>query len=324
MRHESIHLLFTSSGRRVALLQKFKETYQRCFIEGKVITADHSPTAPTAFFADQHYIVPKVTDPMYVEELLRICRQESITMLIPLIDSELTLLAGHRSRFEDIGVKLFLSSSELNEISCDKNKTYRFFSEHAVPTPKVYGREELDSGEYAFPLLIKPLDGSSSKGVTKINNERELRFFMDYIPNAMVQEFVSGDEYTVDVMVDFRGRVKTVVPRLRVETRAGEVSKGITKMDRAIIEAVERVVRVLPGPAGCLTLQCFKQDNGEITFIEINPRFGGGIPLSIEAGADFPLWTLQLARGEQFADTDFSWGDEITMLRYDDAVYRRA
>ena len=144
---------------------------------------------------------------------------------------------------------------------------------------------------------------------------------MDYVQNAMVQEFVEGTEYTVDVMVDFKGNIKTIVPRMRIETRAGEVSKGVTVKDDLIINAVEGVVNLLPQPVGCLTLQCFKKNNGEITFIEINPRFGGGIPLSIEAGANFPLWAIQAAKGEVFMDQDYSWKENLTMLRFDEAVF---
>lgn len=130
-----------------------------------------------------------------------------------------------------------------------------------------------------------------------------------------------GEEYTVDVMVDFNGNIRTVVPRLRLETRAGEVSKGVTKKDHEIIAAVQHVVKVLPGAVGCITLQCFKKENGEITFIEINPRFGGGIPLSIEAGANFPLWVVQMCSGETFSEGDYNWRENLTMLRYDEAVF---
>lgn len=285
------------------------------------MTADLKQTAPTAFFSDKHFIVPRVTDPNYISELLRICQREEIDIIIPLIDTELVVFSENRHIFEEIGVKLLVSSKELNEITCDKTKAYKFFRDNNIPTPKVFSDDEIDNKQYQFPLLIKPLDGSSSVGVTKINNEKELYFFKDYIPNAMVQEFVTGTEYTVDVMVDFNGNMKTVVPRLRLETRAGEVSKGVTKKDNDIITAVKQVVKSLPGPVGCITLQCFKKENGEITFIEINPRFGGGIPLSIEAGADFPLWVLQMCSGEAFSEEDYNWRENLTMLRYDEAVF---
>lgn len=321
MVNNKINILFTSSGRRVSLINKFKETFNEHKVYGNIITADLKETAPTAYISNKHYIVPRVTEENYLEELIKICQKEEIHLLIPLIDTELNLLAENKQYLEEIGVKVLVSSKELNVIASNKINTYHFFTSKQISTPKVYCDEDIENNKYSFPVLIKPFDGSSSKGVTKVTNEKELNFFKDYIPNAMIQEYISGDEYTVDIMVDFEGNIKTIVPRLRIETRAGEVSKGITKKDHDIIKAVENVVKVLPNPVGCITLQCFKQENGEITFIEINPRFGGGIPLSIEAGANFPLWTIQMCQGEAFTEQDFEWKENFTMLRYDEAIF---
>ncbi|MDP4083171.1 MAG: ATP-grasp domain-containing protein [Bacillota bacterium] len=321
MKECEVNLLFTSSGRRVALIKKFQETLLRCQIDGKIVTTDLKNTAPSAFYSDRHYLVPGVTEKNYVSELLKICMLENIKLLIPLIDTELLILVRNKERFEEIGVKLFLSSQKLNELANDKIKTYEFFIQNNIPSPKVYSEDELKEAVYQFPLLIKPRDGSSSRGVLKIKNQKELDFFKEYIPNAMVQEFIHGTEFTVDVMLDFYGNIKTIVPRERIETRAGEVSKGITRKDFDLISATEMVIKKLPGAVGCITLQCFKKETGEITFIEINPRFGGGIPLSIEAGANFPLWTIEMLSGMNFKETDFSWKENLTMLRFDEAIF---
>jgi len=323
MNNGEMNILFTSSGRRVALIRKFKEAYELSGIKGKIITADLQTTAPTAYFCDRHYVVPRVTDGNYVSTLLHICEAENIGLIVPLIDSELIMLALNRPLFASKNVKLLLSSWKLNEIAFDKMSTFRFFSERGIATPYVYSDIELAQRKYEFPLLIKPRNGSSSFGVYKIANVDELAFFRSYVPEAMVQEFIVGEEFTVDVMLDFTGRIRSIVPRLRLETRAGEVSKGVTKKDAAVIAAVRHVVAQLPGPMGCITIQCFKKADGEITFIEINPRFGGGVPLSIEAGANFPLWTLQLGLGLTFMEEDFNWVDGLTMLRFDDAVFPR-
>lgn len=316
-----MNILFTSSGRRVVLIKKFKEALKQEGIKGKIFTADLKETAPTIHYSDKHFVVPRVNEEGYINKLLKICRSEEINLIIPLIDTELILLANNTKVFESIGVSVLVSSMELNKIANNKKYTYNFFVANNIPTPRVYSDEEIERKEYQFPLLIKPYDGSSSKGVTKIMNEKELEFFKEYIPNAMVQEYVSGEEYTIDAMVDFYGNIKTIVPRLRIETRAGEVSKGMTKKDIEIIKAAETVIKALPNPIGCITLQCFKKEDGQITFIEINPRFGGGIPLSIEAGANFPLWTIKMCQGEVFIDKDFDWRENLTMLRYDEAVF---
>jgi carbamoyl-phosphate synthase large subunit len=99
------------------------------------------------------------------------------------------------------------------------------------------------------------------------------------------------------VLVDFRGQTRCIVPRLRIDTRAGEVSKAVTVKAPLLIEWAQKVVSALPGAVGCITVQCFKQPNGEVKFIEINPRFGGGFPLSAEAGANYPLWIIRMLEG---------------------------
>lgn len=318
---EKINILFTSSGRRVSLIKSFKKTFIDQNIDGKIITADLQSSAPTKYFSDNHYIVPKVSEPEYISKLMDICIEESINLIIPLIDTELSLLSKNRSLFKEIDVTILVSGLMLNEISNDKNKTYEFFIGHGIKTPKVYNSLELMEHNLLYPLLIKPYNGSGSKGVTIVNSKEELIFFKDYIPNALVQEYIEGKEYTVDVMVDLKGNIKTIVPRMRIETRAGEVSKGITKKNEKIISATKEVIKVLPEPFGCITLQCFEQKNGDITFIEINPRFGGGVPLSIAAGANFPLWTIQLLLGEGFTSMYTDWKENFTMLRFDEAVF---
>ncbi|TLS35778.1 ATP-grasp domain-containing protein [Pseudalkalibacillus caeni] len=321
MKNTQVNILFTSCGRRVSLIRKFKKVMADNSITGKVLTTDIKSNAPAAFFSDKHYLVPRVANEKYVGRILEICKQESINLVIPLIDTELMVFASNKSLFEKEGVQILVSSSKVIEIASDKIKTNLFFIKNNIDTPKVYSMQELSTHKYKFPLLIKPRDGSSSEGVFKVNNENELDFFGEYIPNAMVQEYINGTEYTVDVMTDFQGNIKSIVPRQRIETRAGEVSKGITKKDQSIIDAVERVINLLPGPKGCITIQCFKQENNAIKFIEINPRYGGGIPLSIEAGANFPLWTIQSGQGQVFNEKDFSWKENLTMLRFDEEVF---
>ena len=140
----------------------------------------------------------------------------------------------------------------------------------------------------------------------------------------MVQEFIEGQEYTVDVLVDFDGRVRCVVPRLRMEVRTGEVSKAQTVRCPEVIEQSKRLVETLGAGPGIITIQCFLTTDGNIKFIEINPRFGGGVPLSIRAGADFPRWILQLWLGDSPRIRQDVWQDGLVMLRYDDAIWMSA
>ncbi len=254
--------------------------------------------------------------------LLDICTKHSIKLLIPLIDTELLLLSENKPLFEKIGVTVLVCSVEANTICRDKNNTTAFFESIGIATPKIYQAEDIiRDGQADYPFLIKPFDGSCSIGVEKINSKSELEFYSSHMKNPILQEFIEGEEYTVDAFVDFDGKVRSVVPRLRLETRAGEVSKGVTVKNQLIIETTKKVAEQLPGALGCLTIQCFLTPANELNYIEINPRFGGGFPLSIAAGADFPRWIIEMMLGKKPEISIDGWQDCTVMLRYDDAVF---
>jgi carbamoyl-phosphate synthase large subunit len=158
-----------------------------------------------------------------------------------------------------------------------------------------------------------------------VYNKKELMFFLEYLDDPIVQEFIEGDEYTTDVLVDFHGKVQCAVPRLRIETRAGEVSKAVTVNDKEIIEWSYKITGLLTGAIGCITLQCIKQEDGEIKFIEINTRFGGGFPLTAVAGANYPLWILQMLSNQPVQeDMQAQWQDNFAMLRFDQGLFTKA
>ncbi len=317
-----MNILLTSVGRRVELLKAFRQSMHRSKIAGKIITADLKSSAPASFLADTAETVPRIDDPHYIDRLLEICDRHQIDLLIPLIDTELNLLSLHEQKFRDRGVTVMISSAAVNDICYSKKKTGLFFKTIGVNTPKIYQLDEVT--DLNFPVIIKPNTGSASVGVYKINNRTELNFFANYVEDAIIQELIDGDEYTIDVLVDFQGRVISIVPRLRLEARSGESSKGTTVKNPALIAAAKHVAESLPGAIGCITVQCFLQPDGEIVFIEINPRFGGGYPLAYRAGADFPLWIFQLCAGKHPQVAIDDWEDGLSMYRFDDAIFVKA
>lgn len=321
MKNNHHNILFTSAGRRVELIELFRQALKDLNLKGNIVVADCQSNIPTALHADRYEEMPRIESPDYIYHLLKICQKHDIKLLVPLIDPELNLLALHREKFARLGVTVLICSSQTNHICFDKRNTEKFFQQIGVKSPTILDPDKILSDCQAqYPFLVKPADGSSSVGVTVVNNPKELAFFKDYIPNAIVQELLRGEEYTLDVLVDFEGRVRCVVPRLRLATRAGEISKGITVKNPQIIAAGAKVVNSLPGTVGCITVQCFLLPNGEIAFIEINPRFGGGVPLSIEAGANYPKWILQMLLNDKNIAFD-DWQDGIVMLRHDESIF---
>jgi carbamoyl-phosphate synthase large subunit len=317
-----INILFEASGRRVSLVRAFRKALEATGLPGQTIAADVDGRAAARYVADVQVTAPRVRDPAYIDGLLALCRAHAVTLLVPLIDPALPLLAARAAEFATIGTRLMVSSPATIAISANKIATGAFFREHGFRTPRILTDTEvarLAPGD--FPVFAKPAEGSSSIGAGVIQNAEELGVRRAADPSLCVCEQIMGEEYTIDVYVDFAGMPRCAVPRLRLETRAGEISKGMTVRDETLIALSLDVARKLPGAIGCLTLQAFKVADGGFVFIEINPRFGGGYPLAWHAGADYPRWMIEEAAG---LAPDFAAGQafraNLGMLRYDDEI----
>ncbi|MCI1477727.1 MAG: ATP-grasp domain-containing protein [Clostridium beijerinckii] len=320
-----MNLLITAIGKRVQLIKHLKQSFN-------VIGVDAGDFNPAKSFVHKFYKVPKANETNYIEKLLEICEKEKIKVLIPLFEGEFEILHNERKQFKDIGVTILLCNKEILNLCKDKVETFKFFVNSEISVPKVYNKEEIeDIIKYGdidkLPLIIKPKDGMGSQNVFKINNITELKFFKGYIKDGIVQEFIAGDEYTVDALVDLEGNPIYIVPRKRIEVRSGEVVKSSTEKNGAIIEETLKVINrlnklrdneglALQGP---LTIQFFKNGNGEVYLLEINPRFGGGVPLSFEAGADYGKCILDILNDKRIEFiNEFK---ELAMLRYEEAVF---
>ncbi|MBF0406190.1 MAG: ATP-grasp domain-containing protein [Candidatus Riflebacteria bacterium] len=322
---KKFNILFTSAGRRVALVKAFRSAMQQLSLEGKIVTADCKLSAQAHFAADAMEIVPRVDHPDYLNELLNICSKYKINLVVPLIDPELQILSDSETRFRQAGITLLSSSSETNSLCIDKVKTHQFFSKIGIKTPEILNIVDVlnNSDDSVYPLFLKPRFGSGSVGAVKIENKEQLEFHSKMVTNPILQEYISGDEYSIDILTDKSGKVISVVPRLRLEVRSGEICKGVTVKDARLISGAKFVAESLPGTFGCLTVQCFVTSENEIVYTEINPRFGGGIPLTIQAGANFPLWIIQMVQDKNPETQLDSWEDGLVMLRYDDAIFTK-
>lgn len=295
MVHDKVNVLFTSAGRRVELLRAFRKAFQSLGLHGQIVVTDIDPLAPALHVADQFYLVPRYTSSEYIPALLEICQREVITLVFPLIDPDIPLLAAQKEVFAALGTQAVVVGEPAATVTADKWRTTRFFRELGLPVPQSRLREEIDPSAASYPLFIKPRQGSAAKHAFKVNNARELAFFLDYVPDPIIQECLPGPEITNDVICDLDGEVLAVVSRQRIEVRWGEVAKGVTVYDPAIAEACIKIARALPA-VGPITVQCMMKDSLPY-FTEINARLGGGVPLGIAAGVDSPRWLLAKAAG---------------------------
>lgn len=316
---KKVNILITSAGRRVELVQCFQSAKKKLNLDGIIVAADASLIAPALFFADVRYKVCKIMETHYIDEIIQICKDNQIHGIIPTLDTELLKLAENKDRIRrESGARVIISDLETIKIFRNKYNTTDFFLNNGFCSPKYYNLGKMDVKKLKYPLFIKPHDGSSSINAFKIENESELLFFSNYVPNPLITEFILGDEYTVDVLCDFDGNCISAVPRKRLVVRAGEIQKGVIEKNQRIINETRRVVEILK-PIGPITLQCIVNESG-VYFIEINPRFGGGVPMSIKAGANIPENIYRMLLGEKLTYQD-DYMDGLVGIRFDQAVY---
>lgn len=315
-----VNVLILSAGRRVELVNCFRNAARELNIEGNVLAVDCSRTAPALYFADRGIMLPRIKSGDYIEAIIDICNKENVSLIVPTIDTELLLLADERDRIEsETSARLLVSDKEIIRICRNKIKTQEFLEKNGFLMPRLLSEDEIspENDSLSFPLFVKPIDGSSSIDAFKVNNKEELFTYLKLIDNPIVQEYVAGEEYTVDAFLDFDSNLISVVPRVRIATRSGEISKGRIVKDREIIEDVTKLMKVLK-PIGHITIQCKKTEKG-VEYIEINPRFGGGAPMSIKAGADSCKNLYRLMQGEKLEYNE-DYKENVTFLRFDSCI----
>ena len=318
MNRQKNNVLVLSAGRRVELLQAFRRELKARLPTSAVYATDLNPALSAACqVADKAFAVPRVTAEGYMDQLLELCVSQHVGLVVPTIDTELLGLAQARSRFEREGVHLVISDESLIHRCRDKRQTAALFAELGVAVPRI-----MQPGELSFPCFAKPYDGSRSVGALKLPTVADLTDVMRADPKLMFMEYIdaSHDEYTVDAYFDRAGRLRCLVPRHRIEVRDGEINKGVTRKNHVYQYLLDRLGHI-QGARGCLTLQLFAHPQGHrYAGLEINPRFGGGYPLSYAAGAKYPGWLVDeflLGREVDFFD---GWEADLLMLRYDAQV----
>jgi carbamoyl-phosphate synthase large subunit len=317
------NILITSAGRRVSLVRFFKDELTFAFPDAKVLTTDANPQLSSACqISDGYFKTRRVTEEGYIPELLQLARENGVRMIVPTIDTELLVLAQSIDLFRMNNIVVVVPDYDKVRIFRDKRLTHGFFSAHGIGCAKEYDRDD-----YELPMYLKPLDGSRSvdnyvithkNQLTEYHLSNEKLLFLEYLDHK------KHTEYTIDLYYDRNGDLKCFVPRKRIEVRDGEVNKAVTKRMPFMHELWRKLAHV-DGFRGCITFQVFVNNETEALYgIEINPRFGGGYPLSYLAGANFAKWLIdEYLLDKHNLPECHDWEENLMMLRYDDEVLVR-
>lgn len=303
-------ILITGAGgpAAIGIIRRYEETGHDVF------AADMSEASAGLFMVPERnrLLIPPGKSHEFVPVLVETCRRLAVDILIPTVDCELVRCARAEAEFKAIGTALMTSPPDALEVCLDKYALLRRV-ESVVPVGKfaLYDESFQDS-DWQFPLVVKPRTGSGSRGVLIIHRPAELAV----VPkdgSHLVQEYLPGEEYSVDVLSTNDGEVRACVPRERVKQDSGVavVARTLHDLD---LESYARLIAQRLGLKYVSNIQFRRDRKGVPVLLEVNARFPGTNCITVGAGIDMPVLALNHALGCGIPENlEFR---EVEMVRY--------
>jgi carbamoyl-phosphate synthase large subunit len=287
-----------------------------------------STIAPAIYEADKYYIVPRITEPGYIDIILDICKKENISGVLSLIDPELSLLAENEEKFKNIGTTVIGSSYELCERALDKMQMFQWLRSHGYNCAKSYVDKneffaDVKTGKANYPVFVKPVRGSASIAISKVFDNETVDLLFDHSDNLMIQEYLDGQEIGADCYIDLlSGELVSVFTKKKIVMRAGETDKSVSFKDEKLFELIKKFVNE-SGWRGQIDIDIF-EINGEYHISEVNPRFGGGYPHAYECGADHMKLIVNNLNGIVNSDVIGNYKENVYMMKYNEIMIKES
>lgn len=319
-----MNILLLSVGTRNKIIQYFKKELAD---KGRVVATDMSELAPAIYEADAFYIVPKMTEPGYIERIFDICKKENISGVLSLIDPELSLLADYEKDFREIGVTVIGSSYEICERALDKYEMYLWLKEHGYKCAKSYVDKEeffkdVEAGLAHYPVFVKPVRGSASIAISKVYDKETVELLFAHSEGLLIQEFLEGQEIGADCYIDMiSGKVVSIFTKKKLVMRAGETDKSVSFKEQKLNELIVRFAEEM-GYRGQIDIDVFDV-NGEYYISEVNPRFGGGYPHAYECGVNHMDLIVNNLQGIENSAFEKKYEEGIYMMKYNEIAIQK-
>lgn len=321
MKHNNMNILILSCGTRNKIVQYFRRELAG---QGLLVATDCSELAPALYEADHYYVVPPIDADNYLEVILEICQANEIKGVLSLIDPELSLLAKHKDDFIQMGVLPIVSHYDVVEMCFNKYHMAEFLSTNGFLTPKSYickqaSLSDLSMGKISYPVFVKPVKGSASLNVNRVDSTAELEYLFNRFDGLMIQEFMAGKELGADVYIDLiSGAPVSVFTKEKIKMRAGETDKSVSVKDEELFGLIVDFVRKAR-LMGIVDIDVFFK-NGEYYISEVNPRFGGGYPHAHECGVNMVQMLLRNIAGIENEPCIGKYDRDVCMMKYSDIL----
>lgn len=290
--------------------------------EHEIVGVDMDPHAAGLHLADAGRPVPAATDSKWAAEMSSVVAEFDVDVVIPTVDEELAELPSLFETLPD-DVPVVAPRLEVIDTALDKYRTHQRLASAGHNVPRTWvatDRAAVDVS--AFPLLVKPRRGRGSQGIERVETPEELDAHLEETAydrkSLLLQEFISGTEYTTSVVATRDNRLLSIVPK-EAMTKAGSTVTGVTRMAPEV-RAECRAIHDTLQPRGPINVQQIVDDDGIPYTIEINPRFSSTSCLTAAAGVDEFDLLVRDAAGESVSPPE-SFETDLYIRRYQDHVF---
>jgi carbamoyl-phosphate synthase large subunit len=312
-----MNLLFSCIGRRGYIADYFRPHLQRT---DRIIGTSNTPWTSGFFYCDQNYVLPSISNELeYIRSVLAVSEKESVAAILSFYDLDVDCLARHGAEFAKRGIRLVLPNAKVSRLCLDKYATHQFLQQNHIRSPRSFidyelARKAIQNNELNFPVIVKPRFGFASRNLFIAKNPAQLETFFQYENDMMIQELVKGEEYGFDIFNDFSGKVIQIMVKQKHAMRAGETDQATTIHHTTLLDVGVQLAEALKH-VGPLDVDAFLDKNGKICVLELNPRFGGGYPVSHLAGADFPGLIVRMLKGETLTPDIGNYPPGVVMIK---------
>jgi len=300
-----MNVLLSSVSRKVSLARTWLKACQKR--EAVLIVGDMNPDCAGMYEGMDSIKLPALDSESFRPILKAACLKFNVSLVVNKRDEEVLAFAEWKDEFAKDGVRLLAPSLETVKLCQDKILFADWCLKHGFKVPCIY-----DSYTLAFPAFMRSRKGKGGSAAVRVPHFEDFRYYLKRFgpEDTITQEFIRAPEYSIDVFALEDGTVISAVCRQRIQMVAGESWHTMTIRDDALQAEAVRLSQALK-LTGHAVLQCFVKD-GEILWIEVNPRFGGASALAFEAGCDSTEWLM----GEPTPTPLAPYQVGLTMLRY--------
>lgn len=279
------NILITSISSKVPLIKTIIESKNKFNNSIKVYGADISSNVVGKYFVDGLYVMPKLID-LKVEDLLKYCLENKIKYVIPTRDEDVLYYASFKEEFLKKDIHVFCANYETVNRCFDK---FLFTKENGIDF-NIKTFLELDSLKEIKRFVVKDRFGSGSKDLGLNLEYTEALIFSKKIKEPIFQEFIEGEEYSIDSYVDKNNKFIGSIIRKREIIQNGE-AVVTSSIDDNILEEKIKTFLIKNQIIGHSITQVIKNEN-DYFLIECNTRFGGASTLSYKMGLESFYWFL--------------------------------